>query len=406
MVLRRSTLGNLELGVELLDAHAAAPNRGAMRRVGRFLFGGSPLEALNGRLGLLEPGAFAMALFAQHQGALLGDAGLFARLMAYLESSSTPDVETCCSLVRACLAHRRTEQARAFFVRGTDASASCASLLGDGGLPLDALRAHPHGAELLARVLEDLGGPAGVLAAVEADGGPVRALVDAASRDPGLAELCATSRQVFADALRLAVEGGAEAPGCVLLRVLAMAQPDLLLDFPVPVQWLGALRGAARCRWFATEMLLQSLEGAPDHELDGLTARFPGLVDWQGCSAEQLARAVGVLARAGAACELREGGGAEGRLEARRRLVDALAALPLGRLEDPMICADPGLPPQALGMVALERSRAAERRAIDAEERAKAAERRAQEAEAGARHAERRAEGLERRVASLEARPR
>ncbi|CAK0909509.1 unnamed protein product, partial [Prorocentrum cordatum] len=272
-VLGRSPRGRLALGVEFLDAHAAASGRGAVPRAGQFLSG----EALDACLCLLEPGAFAMALFARHHGVLLGDAGLFARLLGHLEGVPAPDLETCRSLVRACLAHGHAEQARAFFAQGAGASAGCASLLGHDALPLDLLQADACGAELLARFLEGLGGSAEVLAAVQADGGPVRALMDVASHDPQVAELCGTSRRVLSDALQLAIEGGADAAGRVLLRVLAMAQPDLLLDFPVPVPWLDALRGAPRCRWFVNETL-KSLEGAPHHEFAGhATRRAPAI---------------------------------------------------------------------------------------------------------------------------------
>merc|ERR1712007_255739 len=96
------------------------------------------------------------------------------------------------------------------------------------------------------------------------------------------------------------------------------------------------------------------------------------VVDWNRSTPEQMSRALNMVNRLGVQGRLLVAvqGGREGeqrRLELERRLTNALDALPLERLENPAPLLEPGMPSQAVSMLAFRRAMHAEERAQQVE---------------------------------------
>jgi len=313
-----------------------------------------------------------------------------------LQHSLNPHVlGTCGPLVRICLAHNRRSKAREFFLAGAEDSEECAALLSEDALPLTLLEKHRLRVPLLSRFLAACGGPREVLAAVAQNR---NSLQDLLHRVRGDAAICRSA--ALREALRLAAERNEEAPGRVLLRAYAVATPPALPDFPVPLPWLGELRGAAGCDGLIMDRLLEAAEAASVDEVGEILRGSWGCAEWAASGRAQLDRALRVVQNFGIASErsLAEVPGRDGellRMDLEDRLTEALAALPLLRLDCPTALCAPGFPPPAMALFAMQRAREAEGKAQEAEAAAQRARERAARAEASSRQLQRDLQALQ-----------
>mmetsp|Transcript_79278 Transcript_79278/g.232865 ORF Transcript_79278/g.232865 Transcript_79278/m.232865 type:complete len:718 (-) Transcript_79278:52-2205(-) len=372
-VLQPSTLVKLSLGQTLLDLSVTAADRGLAQNIQRglanfLMVGKRSMPVLQSEV--LAPDAYALALFLRHKGHLgsADGASEFDSLLPHLRGCTAPSSSECCSLVRACLAHAKQDDARSFFTAGADDSDDCVALLTDAGLPLTVLQGHRLKGELLGKVLAGYAGPAEVLAAVARNQNSLRSLLRATEGDADIGR-----RPQLLAALELAAQREEEAPGRALLRAFAAPPPEKLPDFRVPLAWLTELRGAIGCSSIAIERLLETLQDTSKDDLGALAHETWRYVDWTESSHAQMLRALGVLNLIGEDSRLRsaEIGGREGelqRLKTEGQLSEALGLLPLIRLEDPAKLCTPGLPQHAVAMLSFQHAREAREQAQQAQQ--------------------------------------
>eukprot|EP00930_Biecheleria_cincta_P070391 TRINITY_DN58028_c0_g1_i1.p1 TRINITY_DN58028_c0_g1~~TRINITY_DN58028_c0_g1_i1.p1 ORF type:complete len:706 (+),score=151.89 TRINITY_DN58028_c0_g1_i1:55-2172(+) len=388
--LQKVTLENLALGVQLLEIEASAPSGVSVVRAIGTLFSSSKPKVPVPSDEVLEPPKYVMSLILRHADHLRSENGaeqfksLFSHLLdgfpwMALQGTEFPSPEACRTLIRLCLFHGENENAQRFFMAGIDDSEETVKFLSETSLPLTILEGHRCRSGLLTKILNGYGGSAEILAAVANNRDSLQTLLRNAEGDATIgrhAELSA--------ALKVAADLSMQSPTCspeaseagrVLFRCFATASPPGLPDFEVPLRWFQELRGVANCAGLVIEQMLQILEGARDEELRVSLSAAWTCIDWEVSTSSQMTRALAAINRLGlqnrqVLADLEEPVKEMQRMEQEGQLSGLLNALPLVRLDNAEALCMPGMPSQAVSLLAFQKAAQAEERARRAEDRA------------------------------------
>lgn len=419
--LQKVTLENLSLGLQLLEIEASAPSGvGMVRAIGAFFTGSKQKVPIPGDE-VLEPPRYAMSLILRHADHLRAEssAGQFTSLLLHLKGVLPPSQEACRLLIQICLSHGDHEHARSFFVTGADDSEESTAILTETSLSLTVLAGHRFRSELLTKVLNKYGGSAEVLTAVANNRDSLQTLIHNAAGDAAIGRHVQLSAalQVAADLAMKSPTCSAEvsAAGRLLFWSFATASPQGLPDFEVPLQWFQQLRGAANCAGIVIDKLLKTLEDTRDEELGEILAIAWTCIDWDASTSSQMTRALAAINRLGLRnrqmlSDLDEPEKSLQRVEQEGQLSGLLNAMPLVRLNDAEALCMPGMPSQAVSLLAFQKAVQAEERARVAEERAARAEATGQQLRTdlneSRREAQQRASQLESEINRLQSRVR